>query len=208
VFFRAKILALLVAGLLLGGAISASGAQAASFHTESGENTTVTGEFEAKGVEGSFGFVTNNGVAPCVGSSLHGVMPIKTESTLTLMATLGECFFGTTMGGCDLVLQASGGFAIGGANCATEPIEIHRGCNIKIGPQQGLAGVTYENVNKGKETERDVKATFNVTGIHYTNVSGFPCSGGLGTFVNGKIIGVATLRADDAEGKQKGFWVE
>jgi hypothetical protein len=207
--WRARIAIVAVTALAGVGAIGAGTAQAVEFHTESGENTTITGNFEAKGTEGAFNFATHNGPSPCVGTSLHGVMPAKTESTLTLsVATIGECLYSTTMGGCDFVLHASGTFDIGGVGCATEPIEINRnGCKMKIGPQKGLSKVSYVNVNKGAETERDVEVTFDVTQIHYTQTRTFPCLSE-GTFTDGRLVGVATFKADDPEGKQKGFWVE
>jgi hypothetical protein len=208
VSWRSKVVVVAIA-LAGAGAIGAGAAQAVEFHTESGENTTITGNFESKGTEGAFNLVTHNGPSPCVGAKLHGVLSIKTESSLTLsVSTLGECFYSTTMGGCDFTLHASGAFDIGGANCATEPIEINRlGCKIKIGPQKGLSQASFVNLHEGAGAERDVEVTFDVTQIHYTQTRIFPCLSE-GTFTDGRLVGVATFKADDPEGKQKGFWVE
>ena len=201
---RAKILTLNLAVLLVGGAIGATAAQAVEFHTEgSEEKTTITGsELE------SFLVTVNAGPTVCIKNSFQAVMSGKTASSLAVTPTFGECALSPpSMGGCGFVLHASGAFGIEGATCAAEPVQVKRGnCTISFGPQKVLTGVSY--ANEGKGAERDVKATIKAANLHYTQMGGITCIGGQGTFVNGKISFIATLRADNAEGKQKGLWVE
>lgn len=198
---------LILASLAVSG-VGASAAQAVEFHTESGK-ATITGAYPAElpSEEEIFVFTTNNGILPCWGATFHGAMPGEKESTLTLTPAFTECFgFPVTMGACDFVLHASGGFDIGGGtSCAEKPMEINRGCKIKIGPQSH-SGISY--VNNGSKAQRDVTATFSVTEIHYTQ-TGSTCIPGSGTFNNGKLKGITTLRADKTEGgAQEGLWVE
>lgn len=204
---RAKILALVSAFLLVGCATGATAASAAEFHMEGPDAGTVTGEIVEKT---GLSFVTNSlGTAGvCVKGKFEGTMAVKTESSLTLAAKSLECMFPVEMRGCDFVLGASGSFAIGGANCAAEPIKIQQpGCVTTIGPQEKASGLIYANAGSG--SERDVEATFEVSGLHYIQAGGF-CKNPFGTStqINGKINGAVTLRAEDAEGKQKGFLVE
>ncbi len=113
------------------------------------------------------------------------------------------------MGKCDFVLDAAGTLGIeGGAECAAEPIEIEPqlGCKIRVVPQEIPATVSY--ANNGSESERDVTATFNTAELHYTQLNS-TCQGGKGTFEDGKLTGIVTLRADQVEGEsQQGLWVE
>jgi hypothetical protein len=65
--------------------------------------------------------------------------------------------------------------------------------------------VSYANGGSG--TSRDVTVTFSVTGIHFTQM-GIVCSGGSGTYVNGKLTQILTLKADVFGGSQQGLWIE
>lgn len=206
---------MLAAAALLLAASLAAGAQAAEFHTESLAGATITGAYPAgeraeKVEEESFIFNANGGVTVCARSTLHGVLPAQSAKTLTIVQKPTECapFATVRMGECDFGLQASGAFEIGGgAACAAKPIEIERGagCLIKVGPQAGLSGVSYKNGGSG--TNRDITATFSVTGIHFTQ-TGVVCSGGSGTFANGKLTQILTLKADVLGGGQQGLWFE
>jgi hypothetical protein len=202
------------AALLLAASLAA-GAQAAEFHTESSEGATITGAYPAgeraeKIGEEAFLFDANGAETLCARTSLHGSMAAKTAESLTIVEKPFECapFATVRTGECDFVLHASGGFDIGGgAACAAKPIEIEWGtgaCLIKIGPQSGLSGISYANGGSG--TSRDVTATFNVTGIHFTRI-GAIC-GGSGTYVNGELTQILTLKADVFGGGQQGLWFE
>jgi hypothetical protein len=189
-------------------ALSAGAAQAVQFHAETAEGK-LTGAYP-KGEQGgegeAFNFITPNGIAPCLRVNLSGSLPEKTTSSITLHAEFSECFFTTKMNGCVFVLSASGTLAIAGEECATKPIEIVRGaCIIRYGPQEGLSSISYENAGTG--SERHVTATFKITKLHYTQTGSF-CANGNGTFTDGEMTAKATIKADNAEGKQQGFWVE
>jgi hypothetical protein len=212
-----KVLGVVTAAALLLAVGLATSAQAAEFHTESSEGATITGAFPAGEraenlEEEGFLFNANGGVTVCARTSLHGSMPAKSAESLTVVEEPFECapFATVRMGECDFVLHASGAFDIaGGTACGIEPIEIEWGtgaaCLIKIGPQQGLSGIGYANGGSG--AKRDVTATFNVTGIHFTQ-TGSVCKGGAGTFVNGKLTEILTLKADVFGGSQQGLWIE
>jgi hypothetical protein len=82
----------------------------------------------------------------------------------------------------------------------------YRGLPDQNRPQLGLSGISYANGGSG--AKRDVTATFNVTGIHFTQ-TGIVCHGGAGTYVNGKLTEILTLKADILGGaSQQGLWIE
>jgi hypothetical protein len=211
---RKLLLPALLALLALSAGFSAT-ATAAEFHveTEEAEAIQLTGGYpvgeKTPSAEEAFTFHFGSVSTPCLQAAFTGTMPAATAESATFDPGLAECIaWSFTMGSCDFVLDADGTLAIeGGAECESEPIELEpqSGCKVQIGPQQNLETVTLEN--NGSGSERDVTATFNVTGLHYKQVTLF-CIGGKGTFENGELTGVITLRADDEKEAQQGLWVE
>jgi hypothetical protein len=194
---------------LLLAAAAATDAQATEFHVENGGvNIPVTGAYPTKAENPSeaeaitFSFGTTH--VFCLTATFTGTLPSSTAMAMTLHPALNRCLATSlTMGGCDLSISASGTLAItGGVPCSLEPIEIVSGCRYQIGAQEGLKTVSYANGGSG--ASRDVTATFAVTGITYVR-TGSGC--GSSKFINGELTGIATLKADTAEGKQQGLWV-
>jgi hypothetical protein len=191
-------------------ALSAQAAQAVEFHVEAeGANIPVTGAYPTKEENPSeeeaitFSFGTTH--VFCLTATFTGTLPFSTATTMTLHPELNRCLATSlTMGGCDLSIGAAGTLAVtGNVECSLKPIEIISGCRYQIGPQEGLKTVSY--ANSGSGTSRDVIATFAVTGITYVK-SGPGC--GSSKFNNGELTGIVTLKADTAEEKQQGLWVE
>jgi len=204
-----------VALLVALGALGAAGAQALEFHTES-EGATITASLPTgEGGESTEAFsflIEKTYVDLCVAGKLEGPMSKKTAGSLALTPKLSECALPWSMGACDLGFDAAGTFDVTGAECASKPMTIKAfafppgGCLIRIGPQENLSGITY--VNEGSGASRQVKATLAIGKVHYTQVSGFPCPGGLGTFTKGEFTSAFILRAENSEGKQQGLWLE
>jgi hypothetical protein len=204
-----------VALLVALGALGVAGAQALEFHTES-EGATITASFpagERAEAKEAFSFLIEKSyVDVCVLGKLEGATSKKTIGTLTLTPKLSECGLPWSMGACDLGFDAAGTLDITGASCESEPMTIKafafppNGCLIRIGPQENLSGITY--ANEGTGASRQVKATLAIEKVHYTQVSGFPCPGGLGTFNKGELSAIFILRAENSEGKQQGLWLE
>jgi hypothetical protein len=205
-----RVLGAVTAAALLLAAGLAAGAQAAEFHVETeGGNIAVTGAYPTKAENPSeeeaitFSFGTTH--VFCLTATFTGTLPFSTATTMTLHPELSRCLATSlTMGGCDLSIGSAGTLAVtGSVECTLKPIEIVSGCRYQIGPQEGLKTVKY--ANSGSGASRDVTATFAVTGITYVK-SGPGC--GSSKFTNGELTGIVTLKADTAEKKQQGLWVE
>jgi hypothetical protein len=196
----------LTLSLVLAGALSASSASAADFHSESTADTVLKGS-----QVGSDKFVVNAGSEVCNEVSYEGIQTGATATTVKVIPKFSEC---TAFGFIHSTYDINGCFYEFSGDDSTMKIVCPEGqtivktafnCWVTIGSQT-LSGATSSNTGAG--TSRDIDITLNVTGIHYVQHSkSFPgCSSG--TRTDGKYIGSITLQGFSTVGEQVGIWRE
>jgi hypothetical protein len=212
-----KVFGSIVAVALALGAISASAASGAEFHSE--VEPTI---YKASG-DGSQVLVTPAGTTTCTGVTFEATTTVKTNATLTASSvkytgsgTSGGCIEKTIFGNidmtvnfstdeCGFVFHANGDLDIeckkpGGITVAGP------GCSTVYPTQTGLQSVIYDN--KGTGTTRDLTLTMIIKGIRGVATGSF-CSK-QGEFTTGEYSGNITLQGfeDNAIGAQVGIWWE
>jgi hypothetical protein len=204
---KIKALGLALFAVLALTALSASAASAAvEFHSE-GSETVLSGSQVAEDV-----FTTNAGTVRCKNATYSGISNAATTATQTVTPTYSECtafgFVGATIhtNGCTYTFSAANntvtiGCAAGKAIEVTTPT-----CDVKVGAQGPLKGITYTNGGSG--TTRDITVDVSIEGLHYEQTgTSFPaCT--TGTFTNGKYSGSATVTGESTENKHLGIWVQ
>jgi len=153
------------------------------------------------------------GTLRCKKISSSGTTTVATATTVDLTPSFSECtafgFVSTTVdaNGCTYRLHtAKEGSSTQGTSilCPEGKAIVITAFNCEVSiPAQGVLGtVTYTN------TEGDITADLNITGVKYTQVSkSFPgCTNG--TFTDGTYKGTTTLTATDTAGTAKETWVE
>jgi hypothetical protein len=217
---KLKALGLALFAVLAMGALSASAAMAADFHSENGTDTVIKGS-----QVGSDKFVVNAGTVTCNEATYEGIQSGATSNTVTVTPKYTECtafgFVNATIhtNGCRYVFDAdtnAEGFTDVTIDCS-EPTEggtTHQraitvtafNCWVTVGSQTTGNGIKYANTGSG--ASRDVDVSVSLTGITYTQHSKtFPgCSNG--TFNNGSYTGAATVQGFATGGGQVGVWRE
>lgn len=200
-----------IAALSLTAFVGVSSASAFTMFTSEAETTTVKAS-QTETAE----FTTSAGTIKCTGGSFEGTQKgvfnsgtnSYTAETLETNLNYSGCTFLSIFGvtvkphNCHYKFHAGGTVDI--VNCGTEFIEFEAvGCNVKIGNQNGLSTIGYENTGTG--TGRSVIVKPNVTGITYTTNSS--CPGGAGTKSNGEYHH-GNAKAVGSSGKTAvGIWV-
>jgi hypothetical protein len=213
---RLKSLGLALLAVLAFASVSVSAASAAEFHSEIA-HTALSGTQVGEDV-----FTTNAGTVKCKKASYTGTSSAVTTPHQTVAPSYSECtafgFVNATIdpNGCTYTFAAVAGTPspITGTVqivCTGEKkyIEVTAfNCDVKVGPQGPLKGITYTNAGAGKT--RDVTVDVSLTGLHYEQSgTSFPgCSGGAGTFTNGTYTGQATVKGANTAGEQVGIWVD
>lgn len=155
------------------------------------------------------------GAAPC-SSTGSSVLSAGEVESLTIAPTLSGCSFdgevtgvSVSMGGCSFKYNASGGFEIVGATCASSPLTVAnvtkgKECSVTVGPQGPFAGLAF--ANEGSGTSRSVKlTTAPVKGFTYT-ATGANCRKA-GTFSDGEYRQTLNIKAANSKGDARGIWV-
>jgi hypothetical protein len=200
----------LVAVLALG-AVMASGAMAAEFHSEA-TSTTITGTQTTTHkftVGGGFGAIT------CKKATFSGTTSSTstTSPTQTITPTYAECSdsFGRTatvnFGSCDYVFHATGGTVDLVCSSGDVTIVIETGstveCTVTLQAQNGINGQSYAN-GTGKNGKKDITETSSATNITASTTSsgGLGCGIANGTHTGGTYTGTTTLEGSS------GIWWE
>lgn len=198
-------------------AMSSLPASAAEFHSESA-HTTIAGAQHA----GEDSFIVNAGLVRCNEVTYAGTQSVGTASTITVIPTYINCTinrYGTTIktNGCSYIFSVqaptvtpvtgsgTGSFTIECPAGAFIEVPLPNACDVQIGPQGPIPGITYTNTGAHSGSARDVTVDVNMTGIKYTQVNTSFCKGG--TFTNGQYVGAATVQGKTTEGAAAGIWV-
>jgi hypothetical protein len=194
---------------------------AAEFHSETA-HTTISGEQPA---ETNDVFTVKAGTVTCKSATYAGTTTSATTSEITVTPTYTEC---TAFGFVGATIDVPGGNKPAGANggcdyrftpsTATSQLHIVCGagefitvttfnCDVHVGSQTAT-GITYTNAGSGNG--RDVTVNANITGLTYTQTNtSFPfCTGGAGTFTDGKYVGKGTVFGKNTAGEAVGVWHE
>ena len=167
-----------------------------------------------------FDFFANGGIE-CEGSTFSGTASIVPTASITVTPSFQGCSLWAkeeykeipdkdiTAGGCSYQLQAAGGFAIVGANCAANPITISApGCVFTLGPQSGFPGPVFSTKGSGKS--RTVSVPYGYSNLQKTvtyTAAGAGCVK-QGTFNEASPKVRGTFSGKTAGGAEQGFWLE
>jgi hypothetical protein len=186
---------------------TASIGQAADFHFESSGHKTLTGT-----ATGSFTTDAGGSKLTCKKMTWHKTIAtgIIWDTILEETVTFSECTnFGVAVtvnsNECGLNVDSDGevGISCPAGKAITYKATIGVSCEIQIGSQSGLKGVSFTNLGSG--TAREVKQSLNLTGVAYT-ATGSLCSE-TGSRTNGKIAGEGVTKVTSG-GVQSGMWLE
>jgi len=203
---KLKALGLAFVAVLAFGALSATAASAASFHSEV-EHTIIDG---AQPVAEDDVFTVNAGTVKCTSATYTGTQSTATNETVTVTPSYSGCTaFGFVnapidVNGCTYTFNAANDDLI--ITCPEgKTITVTAfNCHVDVGSQTIGTGISYHNGGSGKT--RDVTATANLSGLTYTQTSKtFPgCTNG--TFTNGTYKGSGTVTGTNTAGEQIGIW--
>ena len=153
----------------------------------------------------------------CTGVAFSGETKAKTLSNVTVTPELNKCahvlgypeFW--KMNGCKFRFKPGPGPSLVGTMDITgcvEPMAYEPGgtCRTKIGNQNGLGTVTYENILVGGVPA--VKMNAELTGITYTRIDGGCAEGSSGTFSNGTYSGEWIVKGASIPGGAAGVEIE
>ena len=197
---KLKALGLAFVAVLALGALSATAASAAEFHSEAAH--TILDGSQPVGEDDVWTF--NAGTVKCTSATYSGTQSSATTASLSVKPTYSGCTafgFVNTPVHWECVLFFNGSRLVWWF-CIIEVTAFN--CTVKVAPQELPNGVTYDNAGSG--TSRDITATFNLSGIKYTQESkAFPgCTNG--TFTNGTYKGSATITGTNTTGSAVGIW--
>jgi hypothetical protein len=198
-----KALGLALMALAAIGALMASSAAAAEFHSES-EKTTIVSK-----AEGHHVFDAASNSITCTEANFDATTTKKTTSEITFTGTYGGCtFFGVgvtvEMNNCDYIFHADGTVDIGGTGCTfiTFRASIFGiPCDVKVTPQTGLKSVAYTNIGSGSTTEVTLSAAVN--GIVYHQEGGGCGSHNEGRYTTGTSTATGLV---DGTNTHTGIW--
>jgi hypothetical protein len=214
---KLKSLGLALIAVFALGVVSVSSASAGTFTanagaTISGEQVsgTITGKTVAK-----FEFTTVAGTWKCTSFTVSGTAAAAESPTQEVAPSWSGCTIAGSIpqtidvNSCKFLFHAgTAGAATMDVRCASSPITSTvpgTTCSITIGGavggvNQGLGGITLDN--SGTSTAMDILATFDVTGIHYIVDNGPSCPNapGSGTYTDGSLRGVMTIKSSGAAG--------
>ena len=201
-----KTLGLAFVAVLAFGALSASAASAAGFHSEV-SHTILDG---AQPVAEDDVRTVNAGTTKCTSITYVGTMSAATTESFTLTPAHSGCTaFGfinapIDTNGCTYTFNASNDDMI--VTCPEgKTITITAfNCHVSIGSQTIGSGISFHTGGSGKT--RDITLTLNLSGTKYTQASkSFPgCTNG--TFSNGTYKGSITITGTNTAGEQVGIW--
>lgn len=212
---KIKTISLAIFAALALGALPAS---AAEFHSEQ-LHTEIKGSAHAGEDVATF----NAGTWRCNEVTYSGTTTTATASTITVVPTYSKCtafgFVGAVwhINGCGYQFQTEAGTVnpVTGSGAGKTAIECPAGaaltltvpgvCEVKIGAQGPIAGITYTNTGAHSGTGRDLTLDMNMTGIVYTQVNKGFCANG--TFANGTYKGSATVQGRNTLGNAVGIWL-
>lgn len=180
---------------------------------------TVKSEYNAGG---KLLWISENGGngLTCNKFNLSGSSSSTATGTLSLVPSYNECNIASkavpdsniSAGSCSYVLNAAGGFEIGGTGCASNPMSFtsSTGCVVTIGPQSFSEGLTFRSEGVGKlqtlSIPKGVEESASFSKLTYT-ATGESC-GKPGTFSTAKLNIRAKLVATDSLGAAQGIWRE
>ena len=180
---------------------------------------TVKSEYNAGG---KLLWISENGgnALTCNKFNLAGSSSTTATGTLSLVPSYKECNIASkavpdsniSAGSCSYVLNAAGGFEIGGTGCASNPMSFtsSTGCVVTVGPQSFSEGLTFRSEGVGKlqtlSIPKGVEESASFPKLTYT-ATGASC-GKPGTFSTAKLNIRAKLVATDSLGAAQGIWRE
>ena len=209
--------------------VSASAAQALKFNAQSYTATVngVQGGLHAppppEGTSSNAYLVAfeNHLMTECKSATFKGELT-GASSSLTMAPAVSECSaFGAlsatvSMNGCQYRFNPLSG----GAGEFSGSLDIvcpegkkivisGNGCEVQIGSQNGLNGITFGNETQLTEPQLSVGFGVEQVMTYSKTQDGVFCPlSGTGTVNNGSIAGGATLKALNSEGKFDGLWIE
>jgi hypothetical protein len=161
-----------------------------------------------------------NGSMSCTSTKYNGTQSALTSVSITTAPVFHGCSInrsGTvtaipdeyiSAGACSYEWKETGGFAIVGASCASNPLSVTvPGCAISVGPQSGFPGFVFSNEGAGKLRKVIGTQSSPSPGLTYTAAGG-GCASGAGTFSNGTYRGSAKFSATNSKAEAQGFWIE
>jgi hypothetical protein len=207
-----KVIGIVLIAALATTAVSAAGAQAKSFHSE-----TATTYFEGSQV-GTNVFTTTAGTVKCKKTTLTGHITISITITISIHKNHSECTaFGqaatVTTGGCEETLNANGTVeSLTGCTSGGVVVHVPSGnCTVTV-PNQHFSGANVTYANEGAGTTRDILETADVTSkISYTVDGPGTICGTAGSYnQEGTYTGSITMKGYKNAGhtEQIGIWVE
>jgi hypothetical protein len=172
-------------------------------------------------------FTVNSGTTECEVAEFEGEASeasnwLKISPTYTGCTSFGEGASVVEMRGCEYEFHAGAETGAGvhngtvdviskpGRSCAAEPITVRAlTCTVTVGPQAGLAALTFRNINEGSfgfggPPFAEVEVETNVSGIEYTEHLGCLLPG---THTNGTYTGNARAKGFNGAGAQIGIRV-
>jgi hypothetical protein len=197
---KLKTFGLALGAVLALGALSATTAPAASFHSEAA-HTTLSG---SQMVATDDVWTINAGTIRCGYTSYSGTTTAATTETITVTPAYSECTaFGFVnapidVNGCTYTFNAGNDDLIIACPVGKTITVTAFNCHVSVGSQSIASSITYDNAGSGNF--REVWPTLNLSGLKYTQVSkSFPgCTNG--AFTNGTFKGSLDVRGTGTSG--------